>query len=317
MQSLTVAKRDQTRRDAEQSIKQQIGAKPTRDQFNNYVASRFPRWFKVMIGCLLFTVALAAGLNSGVRLYVAGFNQVRDIMPYFIGRVIIGGCTVLAAELLVILATVAGQVYLHGKQKGIAAVPIIVGTSVAFVGNWSIIDPSSMWGWVETAYPPIAVLSVAFFFEISLVPELERRQADNNAFELARSEWQTLFDNVEDHPDWPQTWATVIREELVQHNGMSVDDLTPGEWRAAVEVEMNAEQWWHSSEFSVNAKNAPVNSGRAQIEIAVDFLRENPTVFNGLLEQTLQQSDAAYQARVSQSTMSRAFTKVRENGHES
>jgi hypothetical protein len=246
MKSLTQAKRDQARLKAERSIKTRIGKKPTRVQFNNYVASRFPLWFSRMVGVMLVAVALAAGIISGVRLYVAGFNQVREIVPFLGGRILIGLCTVLAAELLVILSTVAGQVYLHGKQKGIAAVPIVVGTAVAFVGNWTITDPASTWGWVETIYPPIAVLSVAFFFEISLVPELERRQADNNAFESARKDWEYVTDNVEEHPDWWAAWATAIRDELLRVNQIGIDDLTPDEWREAVEGEMGAEQWWNS-----------------------------------------------------------------------
>ena len=311
--TLTQAKRDQARMRAARSIQKRIGPVPVRDTFNNYVASKYPLWFSVLVGIMLAAAALAAGIISGVRLYVAGFNYALDIVPFLGGRIVIGVCTVLAAELLVIVATVAGQVYLHGKQQFIAAVPVVVGTAVALVGNWTITDPASMWGWVETAYPPVAVLSVAFFFELSLVPELERRQADTNAFELARDEWQALTDNVEDHPDWKRAWATALRDELLRHNSMTVEDLTPDEWRAAVEDEMNAEQWY-SGGIHMNAVNT-ANSGRPKIAIAMDFLRDNPDVCSGLVHKTLQQSDAAALAQVSQSTMSRAVSRVRANGH--
>ena len=263
MKQLTQAKRDQARIKAERSIKRRIGEKPTRAQYDNYEASKYPAWFSRLVALLLFLAALGAGTISGVRLYVAGFRHSVEIMPYLVGRILIGISTVFAAELLIILATVGGQVYLHGRQKRIAAIPIMLGTVVAFVGNWAVMGPSTTWGWVETIFPPVAVLSVAFFFEVSLVPELERRQADTNAFELARAEWQYATNHLEDHPDWLPAWATALRDELLRANRVAIDDCTPDEWRDFVEAEMNAEQWWNSDGIPGNAGKRSVKKRKS------------------------------------------------------
>lgn len=289
MKGLTQAKRDQARKRAERSIRLRLGEKPNRAQYNNHVASQFPRWFTVGIGIMLAVVALAAGFISGVRLYSAGQSYADKTIGFLLVTVIIGGCTVLAAEVLVILATVAGQIYMRGWNRLISIIPVALGMIVAFVGNWTVTDPSTMWGWVETGFPPIAVLSVAFFFEITLVPELERRQADDNAFELARAEWQQMADNIADHPDWSAVWANALRDALLRYNSLTVDALTPDEWRAVVGAEMNAEQWWNidgiPSEQKKRSKAKRKSSGGlvhsvrgdySQVEKVVMLFQANP-----------------------------------------
>ena len=318
MKTLTQAKRDQARKRAQRSISDRNGPVPERNQYNNYVASKYPAWFMWLIAIMLAVVAVAAGVISGVRLYVAGYDYALATIDVVWVSVVIGVCTFLAAEVLVILAMVAGQVYLTGKQKMISAIPVTVGMVVAFVGNWTVTSPSTTWGWVETGFPPIAVLSVAFFFEITLVPELERRQADELEFQRARAVWQQIAGDVELHANWLGVYATALRDELLRLNKMSIDDLPPDEWRALIEAEMGAERWWDVDKFSVNAKNSrgkSVNDGRSQIQIATDYLRENPGEFEGLVAQIIPQSKVAYMAGVSQSTMSRALSGMSKNGN--
>jgi hypothetical protein len=315
MKHLTQSKRDLARKRALSSVTKRIGAQPTREQFNNYVSSKYPRWFMQLIAIMLVIVAFAAGIISGVRLYVAGYDYALDTIKDEAVSIIIGICTVLAAEVLVILATVAGQVYLRGRQKIVSAIPVIVGMIVAFVGNWTVTDPATIWGWVETGFPPIAVLSVAFFFEITLVPELERRQADDLAFQQARNEWATIMRDIESHPEWISIYATALRDELLRTNQMAIEDLTPHEWREIVNKEIQAEQWWNSDEFSLNSRNTRRQDGKRQFDVALEYLEDNPKVFEALRSNSMRQSEAAYHAGVSQPTLSRAYSqKVNQNG---
>lgn len=326
MKSLTQAKRDQARQRARRSIERRIGQEPERAQFNNYVASKYPRWFTVLMSSLLAGVALAAGFISGVRLYVAGFHYARETVPFSVS-ILIGACTVAAAELLVIVAAVTGQIYLVGRRKIISYIPVALGVVVAFVGNWTVTDPVTTWGWVETIFPPVAVLSVAFFFEITLVPELERRQADDLEYQRARHQWRWAMDHIEDHSDWWPVFATALRDELIRSNSMSVEDLDPDDWRTAVEAEMNAEQWWNSGGIPGNTgkRSKPtrksggglVNSMEgdgSQVDKVLELFKANPDLAD---KRVTPVSEATELLGVGNSTYYKAQALYERNGHES
>lgn len=201
--TLTDAQRIQAREVAHANlIARYARRKPRRSDFDDHTAARYPRAFTLLIGLMLVLVALAAGWISGVRLYFAGKAYALATIHDYVLSVAIGLATVLAAELLVILATVAGQVYLRGRKQVISLIPVIVGMVVAFVGNWTVTQPATAWGLVETLFPPVAVLSVAFFFEITLLPDLERRQANEVAFQQARARYDTIHLAPESHPRW-------------------------------------------------------------------------------------------------------------------
>ena len=212
--TLTDAQRIQARKNAARNIVEKYARKPRREDFDDYARSRFPRWFTALVALLLVFVALSAGVISAFRLYFAGYTQFYASVDNETMARIVGVLTPLAAEVLVIVAAVAMQVHLHAKGRArlIALVPVATGTIVAFVGNWQIAQPASTWGWVETLFPPVAVLSVAFFFEVTLVPELERRQTNENAYKEARAEYDLLMNNPEAHGQWNNVYGWALWE---------------------------------------------------------------------------------------------------------
>lgn len=311
--TLTDSQRIQARRNAERNVIDKYARQPRRDDFRDYTASRFPGWFSWSIGAVLLIVALAAGAISGIRLYFAGRDYAAQTIDVETLTWAIGVSTFLAAELLVILATVAGQVYMRGLKRVISVIPILVGMVVAFVGNWEITQPSTTWGWVETIFPPVAVLSVAFFFEIALIPELERRQANDNAYRAAREDYDALVNAPDHHAKWPDTygwalwelWAKIYRHEV------DIQSVPQDVKRLIALREMSADVFFddHFAESFRNHSNFPGGEKVTQRAV-MQFLQLHPEadLWPG--------TRIAAETGASEATVSRARRKLQQNGHE-
>lgn len=243
--TLTDAERDDARRQAREKVVADRAHEPDRAAFAGYAVSKYPLAFTAAVGIVLVIVAVAAGTISGIRLYFAGRDYAAETIAQPALTWIIGGSTVLAAEFLVILATVAAQVYMRGWRRGLSVIPVTVGMIVAFVGNWEVSQPSTTWGVVETVFPPIAVLSVAFFFEVALMPELERRTADEKAYQDALRVYNELRARPEQHHDYGhylrrelwQQWVTAFRDQV------QASDIPIADRRLILRRELEAESW--------------------------------------------------------------------------
>jgi hypothetical protein len=321
MKGLTQARRDQARLKAQTSIHKRLGPKPERDQFRDYAESKF-RGIQRYVSLGLFIVAIASGWVSAVRLYLAGYEYAQHLGTPFLVNVSIGVATPLAAEVLVIVATVAAQVYLSGWGVALAFIPVIVGMAVAFVGNWTITQPSTEWGWVEMAFPPLAVLSVAFIFEIVYVPELERREINEAAYQRAVSEWQRIDTDPELDEHWLSAFANLLRESLCQINKMTIDEFTPDEWAALVDAELRAEDWYQTQEFQRNSGGTKertrsarkglvefVEGSMTQAERVKQVLHEHPELLD------MSKSEASERLGVGMSTLYKGIELFQQNGN--
>ena len=253
---------------------------------------------------MLVLVALSAGLISAFRLYYAGHDYfLRSIDNPQMAEVV-GYATPLAAELLVIAAAIAGQVYLAGRGRLLSLMPVAVGMVVAFVGNWTVTQPATTWGWVETLFPPLAVLSVAFMAEVAFVPELERRKANERAYRVARDAYDRLVANPETHEKWRSVHALALwdmwRRIYPDHDpdAIAIDDR-----RDIVLREMAAASWFEdASNFNAIALKAGASKGkpgRSNREIVEEFYRNNPDALQ------LQQREIAELLGISESAISR------------
>jgi hypothetical protein len=311
--TLTDAQRIQAMQTARRNLVQQYAQKPVRTDFHDWTVSRFPRWFVLGLSVLLLVVVLSAGLISGFRLYYAGHD-------YFLRSIdnprmaeIVGYATPLAAELLVILAAMAGRVYLIGRSRWLTLLPMTVGMAVAFVGNWTITQPTTTWGWVETLFPPFAVLSVAFMAEVTFVPELERRRANEHAYRVARDAYDRLVANPETHDKWRSVHALALwdmwRRIYPDHDP---DAIAIDYRRDIVLREMAAASWFEdASNFNAIALKAGASKGkpgRSNREIVEEFYRNNPDALQ------LQQREIAELLGISESAISRY--KPSTNGHQ-
>jgi len=308
--TLTDSQRVQARQSARRSVIQQYAVQPQRSQFQDWTVSRYPWWFVLGLSVLLLVVALSAGLISAFRLYYAGHD-------YFLRSIdnprmaeIVGYATPLAAELLVILAAIAGRVYLLGRGRWLSLMPVTVGMVVAFVGNWTVAQPSTTWGWVETLFPPLAVLSVAFMAEVAFVPELERRKANELAYREARDAYDQLVANPEQHEKWRSTYALALWDMWRKvYADRQPDALDLDTRRAIVQRELDAGDWLEASFSEIAPKftatvRTPGQSNRALVE---QFYRDHEAAFQ------MQQKDIAELLGISESAVSRH--KPSQNGH--
>jgi len=314
--TLTDAQRIQARKNAARNIVEKYARKPRREDFDDYARSRFPRWFTALVALLLVFVALSAGVISAFRLYFAGYTQFYASVENETMARIVGVLTPLAAEVLVIVAAVAMQVHLHAKGRArlIALVPVATGTIVAFVGNWQIAQPASTWGWVETLFPPVAVLSVALFFEITLVPELERRQANENAYREARADYDLLMSNPEAHGQWNnvygwalwEMWAHVFQQDY------EISEIDRAKRQLIALREMSADRFFEgeiASLAAISGKQQQESAPSVTKQDVLEWLRDNPGA------KDLSGKEIAEITGASEATVSRARKLFSMNGY--
>ena len=278
-----------------------IARKPERSEFADYTASRYPRWFTGAAMVALLVIGIAAALISSFRIYYAGARYFSQTLPNETMAAIVGGATFLAAELLVIVATVLARIYLRGRTQAVMLPPVLIGLAVAFVGNWYIARPDSVWGWLDTVFPPLAVLSVAFFFELALMPELERREANERAYQDALQRYQLAIADPEKHPEWVQSWANALWDAW--RSGKRRDLLgriTSDEQRAIVLREMRADNWFQD-EISRNSEKRQGGAGVNQRQVVIDYLKRIPG------DVSRNQADLAEFLDVSTATVNRAI----------
>jgi predicted XRE-type DNA-binding protein len=103
--------------------------------------------------------------------------------------------------------------------------------------------------------------------------------------------------------------ATALREELCRVNNMTIDDLSPDEWRVAVMAELEAEAWIELSEISRKSQKGEGHKTPHAKRKVLDYLQQHPEAFS------LKQSEIAEILDVSVPTVSRAVNAYQRNGH--
>jgi hypothetical protein len=101
--------------------------------------------------------------------------------------------------------------------------------------------------WLEAIAPPVLVLPTAYVLKEQVLESVERRHADEHAYQEALVEWQLATANPEDHPHWQQYYANALRDALLKANNRrqeALNQMTQETWRFAVTREMRAERWY-------------------------------------------------------------------------
>lgn len=324
MKTLTQAKRDQARARARASIARRNGPPPELAQFQHHVGRKYPVRIVALVYVLMMIPLIAFLLLSAMRLFAIGEAMHRSTSA---GQTILGMdqapiaglAVVLGAELAQIVFTVSLSV-LAGERRGAKwafAVGIVLSTLIALVGNaeYALWNKSfSLFRLLETLAPPIVVLVLG---EVLALLWLDAVSAGHEAQRLhqdALYAWTEIDRNPEQHPDWAKVFATALRDLLCQVNDCKVDDHTPAEWAAAVNVELSAEDWY-SPELHVTTVNKTADPAVPPQERAIHYLHDHPDVFKDLQAQIISQSEVAQTLGISQSSMSRAFQKVLNNGN--
>lgn len=246
LKMLTIEQRIEARRRARALILSKLGEAPQRaaSGFN-----RYPSYMNRMVLGLMGVVFVAAALPSLFRLYRAGYDHFITHNPDTFQAALVGGATFLLAEFLVIVSTLTMRVYFTGRGQWVMLVPITLGISMALVGNIQASQPDTLFEWLETCIPPIAVLFMALIGERLLLNAVEQRQEAEKDYQTRMAEWNAAKIDPETSELWPQTYAEALREALVKVNARRKDALTQmttGAWRGAVRREMAAESWFQS-----------------------------------------------------------------------
>jgi len=289
------------------------GQRPVRDQFKDYAASKYPGWFRGLVGFALLVVGLASGWISAVRLYKAGYDYAAQTVsgPNWIA-VSIGVCTPLAAEFLIIVAAIASRVYLRDRGRRWAFLPVLVGTIVGFVGNWTITQPDMAWGWVVTFFPPVAVLSTALIFEMTLVPELERRQSNEVAFQAALERYEKAIADPETYSGWRDSYAFALWEAWKRKQRKLAAEMSVEVRDQIILREMAADRFFtgNTHEYSPTIQAKPDEQPGAQKERVKEYLTLYPE------DRALTLTELSEKIGVSYSTVQRVVKEYSKNGHD-
>ena len=98
IRSLTQEERQLARSAAQEAIMREVGERPDRARYNQYVAYRYPPMVTKLISGLCIALLLAAFTPSAIRLYVIGSQTFGAAVPYELAMIAVGIATVLTAE---------------------------------------------------------------------------------------------------------------------------------------------------------------------------------------------------------------------------
>lgn len=249
MRSLTDSERIEARHQARVNIQARY-LEPAREHFDHYTAAKYPRWVTVAIGGVMLIVFLAAGAPSLFRLFTAGRDTFLTGIADMTQANITGFSTFLLAEFLVILSTISARVFFEGRARLAFVIPIVLGTITALIGNWVVAQPVDFFGWLETVSPPVAVLTLALIGERIIFESIDRRHANERAYQAAYADWKQATSDPENSPEWLPTYANTLRETIASKNRRFKDgrealpQLTTADWRALVSREMRSDAWY-------------------------------------------------------------------------
>lgn len=142
---------------------------------------------------------------------------------------------------------------------------MFIATVLALTGNLQVGltgHVHSPFAWLEAITPPILVLSTAYVIKEQVLESVEQRHANERAFQAVFADWQAATASPEQHPQWTHFYANALRDALRKTNVRrkeALANMTRADWRAAVCLEMQADQWYEESvPDQTENKNAPV-----------------------------------------------------------
>jgi hypothetical protein len=323
MNRLTQAGRDRAADLARTSIRKRNGPKPTPEQFQKHITSDFSDYQAMLVYVLLLVPLTAWFAISAMSLFQIGSQEFVDSSQrIFFGVVkkgtIVGVAVILGAEISQIIFVIAHQVVAKGRKTAerVFIVGMVLSTLVALVGN----AQHSLTGTDLTPFrflialtPPVIVLLLGEILALLWLEGQQLRHESNVKYSTSLKAWQAVDQEPSKHSDWIKVFATALREELCHVNEITVDDLSPEEWRDAVMAELGAEDWL---DLQRNSLGIQVDKGATAIAQVVEFLHQHPDIALALQNKTIMQSDIASKIGVSQASVSRGLARYSTNGHD-
>ena len=288
LRQLTDSERLDAQDTAKAIIRRRIGEKPTYEQFAqrlprkperadyaDHTISRYPRRVTFLVGLLMAIVFIASAMPSLFRLFSVGRDYFAEgIQNQATQSAIVGLATFLLAEFLVILSTLSARVFFKGRAQIVFIIPIVMGLLMALVGNWTVTQPSDLFGWLETIVPVGAVLFTALVGERLILDSIRASHSNEQAFKQAlgtyegrvkelRDIQQKLYDNaldqweeqneiLERHPHWQSAYANALKDKIIESNARGrgasdrreyMNSLTGQAWKPYILRELQADKW--------------------------------------------------------------------------
>ena len=264
LRPLTQDQRQAARQAARQAVIRSIGPRPAREQFAHHTISKYPPTVTRLISILCIVLLLAAFTPSAIRLYVIGSQTFGQAVNNSAAMTAVGLATVLSAEIgQVVFSLALATLGTSRSSRRLLYTSMAVATTVSLIGNIQVSLPGhthSPFAWLESIAPPVLVLSTAYVLKEQVLESIERRHADERAFQAALADWQAATADPERHPNWPQVYANALRDALLKANSRrkeALAEMTVDDWRLAVNREMQADLWYerpeHDQEIPVRA----------------------------------------------------------------
>lgn len=269
--------------------------RPDREQYADTYISRYPAWLTKAVGAVMLVVFVAAAMPSLFRLYTAGRDYFGHGISDPLQGAVVGVSTFLLAEFLIVLSTISARVYFQGAARLLFVVPIGMGLAVALVGNWTITQPSDLFGWLETVVPPVSVVFIALVLEKLILDGVHSRHANEKAYQQAVAEWnqavneqkaseelayraailrwQTMTREPEESDHWRQVYATALREAIKAANAQGrgktervelMQSFNGRDWSILVRREMEADRWYERIDEEPAIEDAPTAHNLSQ-----------------------------------------------------
>jgi len=286
---LTQEQRQAARKAAHNAVIRAVGAKPAREQFMHTTISKYPPAITRLISGLCLILLLAAFTPSAIRLYVIGSQTFGQAVSSSAAVTAVGLATVLSAEVgQVVFSLALATLGTSRVSRRLLYTSMAITTILSLMGNIQISLPGHMnspFAWLEAIAPPILVLSTAYVLKEQALESIERRHANERAFQASLTDWQVAVSDPEDHPQWLQFYANALRDALRKTNNRrqeTLTQMTQNDWHLAVTREMQADVWYtvsssdeaihllHSSNENVFSSNRNGNGHYPKARVAVE-----------------------------------------------
>jgi hypothetical protein len=275
LRPLTQEQRQAARQAARQAVVRSVGPRPVREQFAHHTISKYPSSVTRLISILCIVLLLAAFTPSAIRLYVIGSQTFGQAVSSSVAMTAVGLATVLSAEVgQVVFSLALATLGTSRSSRRLLYVSMAIATILALVGNIQTALPGrtkSPFAWLEAVAPPLLVLSTAYVLKEQVLETIERRHADERAFQAALVDWQAATAEPEQHTHWPQMYANALRDALLKVNSRRKEvlgEMTVDAWRSVVYRETQADLWYEEPELD---EEIPVR----EIDITTDPDRRN------------------------------------------
>lgn len=216
--------RTKAHKSAQNALASWIGVAPTREQFANSAASRYPAWItRLIVGACILLLA-AAFTPSAIRLYDIGSKTFGHAIPDAPSMNWVGIAIILLAEtgqvVFLLALNILGE-HASRRAKGLLLISAFASTLVALVGNLQTVEPwrvGLLFSWIEAIVPPLLVLSTSYVLKEQMLDAIAQRHANEEAYRIAMLTYESQVSNLEKHEHWMRFYANAVIEQLRKAN---------------------------------------------------------------------------------------------------